>query len=201
VHTQIRVAHRLSDCSLEVVQERTIRLMLTGWHDPNRSVNRDWQELLRLSPCDLLMIRPIAHRSTDIIPPLNRWFIPTAGGPNSTCALDLLPALIGISQQPEVALCQIRSPHTDYGSFSLERSVRLLEQRLPCPVVPQCLDAPNVPQAIAQAAMEQRAQVILLGASRESFLQQAWQGSIPEAVARQCPCTVVVFRRAEPPQS
>jgi chloride channel protein, CIC family len=36
--------------------------------------------------------------------------------------------------------------------------------------------------------------VILLGASRESLLQQAIKGNIPEAIARNSPCTVILVR-------
>jgi CIC family chloride channel protein len=37
---------------------------------------------------------------------------------------------------------------------------------------------------------------VVLGASREGMLKQVIQGNIPEAIARNCDCTVILVRPA-----
>ncbi|MCY7275399.1 MAG: universal stress protein [Phormidesmis sp. CAN_BIN44] len=38
--------------------------------------------------------------------------------------------------------------------------------------------------------------MIVLGATREGLLQQVIKGNIPEEIARQCDCTVILVRGA-----
>ncbi|NJK35433.1 MAG: hypothetical protein HC919_11050, partial [Oscillatoriales cyanobacterium SM2_2_1] len=72
------------------------------------------------------------------------------------------------------------------------------EQRLPCPVIPQCLSAPNVPKAIAQAATEQRAQVILLGASREGFYTKLGKAAFLKKLPASAPAPLLFSVRENP---
>ncbi|MCY7393576.1 MAG: universal stress protein, partial [Leptolyngbyaceae cyanobacterium CAN_BIN12] len=49
---------------------------------------------------------------------------------------------------------------------------------------------------VVDMAQNDQCDVIVLGASREGLLQQAIQGNIPEAIARNCDCTVILVRKA-----
>jgi len=51
-------------------------------------------------------------------------------------------------------------------------------------------------EAVVDMAEKNQCDVIVLGASREGLLQQAIQGNIPESIARDSKCTVILVRKA-----
>jgi CIC family chloride channel protein len=55
-----------------------------------------------------------------------------------------------------------------------------------------------VPEAIIELAQKKQCDVIILGASREGLLKQVMHGNIPEAIARNSNCTVILVRGAIP---
>ena len=46
-------------------------------------------------------------------------------------------------------------------------------------------------------AQQEKSDVIILGATRDSMLQQVLNGNIPERIARQSDCVVIVVKGAE----
>jgi CIC family chloride channel protein len=127
----------------------------------------------------------------------NRWLVPIAGGPNAQYAVHLLPALIKLSVRPDVKLCQVFHPDaTIQDTTTLEFDVDYLRQRLNVSVLMTPVCAASVPDAIVDMAQKDQCDVIVLGASREGLLQQVLQGNIPEAIAHNCDCTVILVRKA-----
>ncbi|PIG92223.1 chloride channel protein [Gloeocapsopsis sp. IPPAS B-1203] len=137
IHTQIRVAHDVSQAILETVEERHIDLLLMGWKGktitPGRVFGNVVDTLIRQATCDVILVRfgagskvkessaakDLAIQDTDTgtllqdveqaSPNFNRWLVPMAGGPNANVAVKLLPGLISIGSAPYVRLCQIFS--------------------------------------------------------------------------------------------
>ncbi|WP_439566659.1 universal stress protein, partial [Gloeocapsopsis crepidinum] len=135
IHTQIRVAHDVSQAILETVEERHIDLLLMGWKGktitPGRVFGNVVDTLIRQATCDVVLVRfgtasnvkelssskELAIQDTDTgtllqdveqaSPNFNRWLVPMAGGPNANVAVKLLPGLISIGSAPYVRLCQI----------------------------------------------------------------------------------------------
>jgi CIC family chloride channel protein len=127
----------------------------------------------------------------------NRWLIPIAGGPNSPQALQLLPALITLGQQPEVRICQVFEPEPAIADMSLLRqTVQDLSDHLNCPIIARPLWGNSVPEAVVKLAWREYCDVIMLGASRESLLEQMIRGNIPAAIARDSNRTVILVRGA-----
>lgn len=133
VHTQIRVANRISHAILETIQERHIDLLLMGWKGntvtPGRLFGNAVDTLLQQAPCDVVLVSGLfatpdapakvnpGENQNDTVMPLlfNRWLVPVRGGSNSKAALELLPALLTFSKQPYIRLCQIFDPSTGSG--------------------------------------------------------------------------------------
>lgn len=195
VHTQIRVTHSVSHAVLEAVKERHINLLLMGWQGHTSTPGRIFGDVadtaIRQAACDVILVK-LGRKGSN----LNRWLVPIAGGPNARYAIALLPALIRLSDNPEVNLLQVSYPNapTDGGQL-LDKETKYLKKRLECPVTPISLCATSVPDAVLDLTQKQQCDVVLLGASRESFLKQAIQGNIPEAIARNCDCTTILVRR------
>jgi CIC family chloride channel protein len=128
---------------------------------------------------------------------LNRWLVPIAGGPNSQYAITLLPALVSLSQNPEIRLCQVFHPADETQDMHLlEEDATFLRQHVRSPVMTVPVCSSSVSEAVIDMAQKNQCDVIVLGASREGLLQQAIHGNIPEAIARQCQCTVILVRKA-----
>jgi len=216
IHTQIRVAHTVAQAILETIQENHVDLLLMGWKGSTSTPGRIFGDVvdtaIRQAHCDVLLVKmgedffpAAAPTETDLQPvqsllklmQLNRWLVPIAGGPNSQYAIQLLPALVSLSQHPEIRLCQIFHPADQHHDTQLlEEDAEYLRHHLQTPVITLPVCARSVSDAVIDMAQKDQCDVIVLGATREGLLQQAIHGNIPEAIARQCDCTVILVRKA-----
>lgn len=200
VHTQIRVAHDPSHAILETIQERHIDLILMGWKGitttPGRIFGSAVDTIIRQAPCELILLKLVEH------PSFNRWLVPIAGGPNSSKALKLIPSLVSLGKTPEVQVCQVfTSEPSMQETAPLWQMVQELSERVDCPVKAHPLQSTEIVDAIVNLAWREQCDVIMLGASRESLLQQVIKGNIPEAIARESNRTIVLMRGAIAPTS
>ncbi|MBC7971690.1 MAG: chloride channel protein [Verrucomicrobia bacterium] len=218
VHTQIRAAQSIEKAILETIADRHIDLLLMGWKGKTSTPGRIFGDvvdtMIRQASCDVVLVKlvegfgaaPLNAVDPTAAPPsadgthvvgLNRWLVPIAGGPNSQHALKLLPALVTLSQKPEIRLCQV-FPHSEaaFNQDLLEEDASFLRQQLQTSVMTLPVCASSVSEAVVDMAQKDQCDVIVVGASREGLLQQAIQGNIPETIARDCDCTVILVRKA-----
>jgi CIC family chloride channel protein len=203
VHTQVRVTHDISQAILEALRERHIDLLIMGWKGetttPGRIFGSVVDTMIRQASCAVVLVK-LGESDREVDRPrlmFDRWLIPTAGGPNSRHAIQLLPALVRLACEPDICLCQVHQPNQALpDSPALETAREFLSDRLSCPValMPVCAD--SVPDAVIDLAQKDQCDVIVLGATREGLLQQVIQGNIPEAIARGCDCTVILVRES-----
>jgi len=195
---------------------------------PDRMFGDAMDTLIRQAPCTVILVkladrlqrRPTYYPSLVTRLHFNRWLIPVGSGPNTQETLQLLPALIAVSSTPEIKLCQINTSTVVRQSQPvLETIAQQLRQKIQCPIETLQLSSASVAQAIVDLSqghreeltieMKQdwgppseighdRCDVIVIGASRDHFLQQIGQGkigfSVPEEVARLSDCTVMLVR-------
>ncbi|MGD1862282.1 MAG: chloride channel protein [Leptolyngbyaceae cyanobacterium] len=191
LHTQIRVAHDVASTLLEVIKKRHIDQILLGWRRPNltpgRLVGNVVDTLLRQAPCPVIVVKPGAPIQFD------RWLLPSAGGPNSRLALRLMPALMSLGHQPQVHLCAIATKQRDRTQVhrQLLRRAKALESRLRSPVKTSFTLHDDIAVGIAELGQQTQSDVIVLGASRESFFSQVIKGNIPLEVALKSSATVI----------
>ena len=217
VHTQIRAAHSTVEAVLETVKERHIDLLLMGWKGststPGRIFGDTVDTAIRQANCDVVLVKMGDALIGSHVPSneseqsslamllrltqLKRWLVPIGGGPNAEYAVTLLPALVSLTQEPEIFLCHVSAPgDQSYDVSALERSAAFLQQQAQASVVITSVCAQSVAEAVVDIAQNNQCDVIVLGASREGLLQQAIQGNIPEAIARNSDCTVILVRKA-----
>jgi chloride channel protein, CIC family len=213
VHTQIRASHDTAQAILETIKERHIHLILMGWKaepptSPDRIFGNIIDTLIRQAPCELVLVK-LGHKeemhddgtmvaSCPLPVAWNRWLVPIAGGPNSSYALQLLPALTSHSSAPTIGVTQVFEPSTLLpDTTGLEKAAFLLSQNLSCKKVMTIpVRSYSVSDAVMRLAHTQQYDVVVLGASREGLLQQVVHGNIPEAIAREVNSTVILVRRA-----
>jgi chloride channel protein, CIC family len=221
VHTQIRVAHDPATTILETIKERHIDLLCMGWQGktstPGRIFGNTVDTAIGQAPCPVVLIKlgkKLQYSSqlsatNEFLTPqsameamlrltnLNRWLVSISGGPNMQYALKLLPALVSLSRDPEIYLCQFFNPTNSQPNLdNLDTAANFVREHLgtPTTIIPLYSDA--IATTAIDLATEKQCDVIILGASREGLLHQTIQGNIPEAIASGSDCTVIVVRAA-----
>ncbi len=204
IHTQIRVAHDLSGAILETLKERHIDLLLMGWKGttttPERVFSRVVDTMIRQAACEVVLVK-LSSSFGGLGADLHRWLVPMAGGPNAQKAIRLLPALVSTNQAAQVRLFHVcdsseqrgidrAPPHPEF----LEAAAQFLKPRVSASISVTSMSADSVPAAVLNYAKQNHTDVILLGASRESLLQQMKNGNIPAVISRQSHCNVILVR-------
>ncbi len=222
VHTQIRVAHDVSQAILETIKERHIDLLLMGWKGntitPGRIFGSAVDTLIRQAPCDVVLVKLAEthdRRPTTGNPrqktedrrqenfslatshSFNRWLVPMAGGPNSKVAIQLLPALVTLRNQEtlEIRLCQVFESLESKPELKILReaiSYLTRQRKLSGKVTATPVIASSVADGVVDLVKTEHFDVVVLGASREGLLQQAIHGNIPAAIANRVDSTVIL---------
>ena len=212
IHTQVRVSHDVAPAILETIQERHISMIFMNWqgeptNSPGYIFGNVIDTLIRQAPCDLVLVK-LGHKEEVMADgtivascalPLvwQRWLVPIAGGPNSQCAVQMIPAFTTFASAPQINLAQVFPPSDGEPDIGLlQRAASFLEERLNYRVAAIPIRAYSVSESLINLATSQRCDVVILGASREGLLQQAIHGNIPEAIARGVDSTVILVRQA-----
>ena len=195
IHTQIRVAHDPAQAMLETIHERHIDRILMGWEGktttPGRVFGSAVDTIIRQAACELVLVKLVEH------PTFNHWLLPIAGGPNAQAALRLLPALTTLGKSPDVRICQVFNHEPSVQDISALRQIQqTLMPLLNCPTLSRPIVSDSIPEAIIRLAWREHCDVIILGASRESLLNQVLHGNVPAAIARHSNRTVILVRGA-----
>lgn len=210
VHTQIRASHDAAQAILETIKERHINLIFMGWKAESpttsgRIFGSIIDTLIRQAPCELVLVK-LGHKdevqtdgTTVASCPLpiawKHWLVPIAGGPNSSHALQLLPALATLAVAPTLKVVQVFSPSKLLpDTAGLEKAAYFLSRKLSCQVAAIPVRSYSVSEAVIHLAHTQQCDVVVIGASREGLLQQVVHGNIPEAIARGVNSTVILVR-------
>jgi chloride channel protein, CIC family len=218
IHTQARVAHHTAQAILETVRERHINLLCMGWQGSTSKSQRIFgntvDTIIQQAVCDVVLIKLgvrllNAWQGTTLtrnsytnaikqLAALDRWLVPSSGGPNAEYALQLLPMIVSLSDEPQIHLCQIFAPdHPAPDISSLQQAASLLYQNSGIAAIITPLFSENIAGAVIDFAEDKNCQGIILGASREGLLRQTLHGNIPESIARGSNSTVIVVRKSE----
>lgn len=194
IHTQIRVAHDVGLSILEVIKKRHIDLVFLGWHKPTntsgRILGKIVDTLLRQAPCPIIAMK-LGDR-----PNLQRWLLPSAGGPNSKMATRLLPALTTLHDSPELHLCAIAPSHQNRQQLQhqLRQHSGILEQSIHQTVSTHLLISDNIAESILHLSHQCNSDVIILGASREGLFSHVIKGNIPLEIAAASDATILLIQ-------
>ncbi len=142
---------------------------------------------------------PKMSAQTSLTPQFNRWLVPMAGGPNAWAAIHLLPALMTLSQNPQIRLTRVFHPSEIKPDMTvLELAIRKLmrNRKLSSTVIAEPVKANSVAEGIINLAKTGDYDVVVIGASREGLLQHAMKGNIPEAIVNGVESTVILVRGA-----
>lgn len=202
-HTHIRIAHNRTSAILEVIQKRHINHLIIGWSNNNNSPDFIFSHLIdnliNQVSCELILVK-LGKNQQNYPYQLNNpgcCIVPMAGGPNAQEGLNLLPALLSEypNNLPSIWLTKI-FPITEakLNCQDLDVAAANLFKKINTTINPLCIRSHSVINALADLAETEKCDLVILGASRESLLQQALHGNIPMAIASKLDTTIIIIR-------
>jgi len=188
---------------LSAAREEPPELILLGWRgDRGRGqylLGRTLDPVVQHAACDVAIIRAEGSKETlgASLAEIRQVLVPTHGGPNATLATDLALAL-----SPETHVTALYVAHESQGQVALslgrQRLDEILEPWGDEPRVTGKVIAASSPirGILAEAAKEY--DLVMVGASHESYLDRMLFGNVPQTVAARSPSPSIVVKRHTP---
>ncbi len=189
-------------------------LLLLGWRgSPGRGrylLGSTLDPVIRYAPCDVAVVRandgpdePTGQYLAEALGHARRVLVPAAGGPNAPLALEL-----ALHLSPDVQVTALYVARDALGQAEVALGYERLNTTLALPpsfppiggdergggrVQPKVVRAPGIIEGIlAEASADY--DLVLIGATRESFLDRVLFGNVPQAVAVRASVPAIVVR-------
>lgn len=199
VDTLLRAAHNIDTGIIAVARNRPeTRLILLGWHGPlslSRIRTSIDKKVVRSSPTDVavLLDRGLSN--------VRRILIPAGGGPHARLGMRLAKQLMLGNQEGEITVVRVAPPDETI-DYAMEKQAidRLIGEELDgtkIPIRERVVQAASVVAGVLNAAGEGY-DLIIIGASEQWFLHNWLFGAIPDRIAEQAPCSVLLVKKHEP---
>ena len=223
-HPITRLARSVSEGIIDTAAEEACDLVLLPWplktDGPEASMGSVLSRVARNVACDVMVVayHPDGvslhpkKRGEDTQPrPIEKILVPTAGGPNAPLAIQLALLLAGEmnasvgsvyiasakASQEELELGQERIDQTISAMKEIAAKLPVLDEKpdwmAQIAFEGQVVQADSVVEGIAEAGADY--DLVLMGASEESLIDQVLFGNIPIRVANECPSPVVIVKR------
>ncbi|RMF32448.1 MAG: amino acid permease, partial [Chloroflexi bacterium] len=175
-----------------------VGLILTSWRgslSSSRIYGSLTKKILEGAPCDVAVL--LARDFSE----LKRILIPIGGGPHARLGLRLASQFAQGEAAELTALRVVRpGPGLDIvvEMEGLKRVVMDVLGEKASKVSPRIVVADHVIEAILSTARDGEYDLLVIGASEEWQIKSLLAGSLPDAIADQSPCSVLLVRRYEP---
>lgn len=188
---------------LSYVRRHQVDLLLVYWKGrPSRGrylLGRTLDPMLQYAPCDVAVVRVtenpsgFAARMAD----LRRVLVPLGGGPNASLALDM-----ALDLGANAMVTGLRMALNNLGPTAISAQWEILQTTLGAlaghsRLQPRVALASGVVAGIAQEA-EKDYDLVMVGATRESFVGRLFFGNLPQQLAAALPQALVIVRRHDP---
>jgi uncharacterized hydrophobic protein (TIGR00271 family) len=190
IQTITRVAHSVAQGILDTAIEGHANLIVLGWggltHSRGASLGKIADVVLRDAPCDVLVVRG-EHAEH-----IEKILVPTAGGTHARAAARLATLLMKALRAKVTFLYVQSKPATAKQTEENRRRIAETIKGLAIKPPPEekVVVAPSVAEGIIQEAQEH--DLVLLGVSDETLLDQLVFGNVPLQVAARVPHTALV---------
>ena len=187
----IRIGHDVAQAILNTVEQHDPELVLMGWRGRGRRADyvlgSNVDEVVTNARCDVLVERVRYDEAGGTVDTI---LVPTAGGPHAAFAAEIAGA-IARPNDARIDVVYVGTGDEDADREVLDEAAGALPEDLA--VETRLLEGDDVASAIVDASADY--DLTIIGASRESLLQQLVFGAIPEAVGRRAKSTVIMAKR------
>jgi len=185
---------------LDAAHDDPADLILLGWRgDRGRGrylLGRTLDPVVQYAPCDVAILRAEGRKGSLADSPegIEKVLIPTRGGPNAALATDLALAL-----SPQARVTALYVAREVQGQVAMSLAQQHLDE-----ILEPWADEPRVQGKIVQSSspvrgiLQEAAQgydLVMVGASHESYLDRMLFGNIPQTVAAGSPAPSLVVKR------
>lgn len=175
-----------------------VALVLAGWKgslSSSRIYNSPIKNILEKAPCNVAIL--LSKEFSQV----HRILVPIGGGPHARLGLRLA-SQFARGETAELTALRVLRPKPDLDMDmemeGLKRVVSDVLDKNAAMSIPRIVVNENVIEAILSTAREGNYDLIVIGASEEWQIKSLLAGSLPDAVADQSPCSVLLVRRYEP---
>jgi amino acid transporter len=194
-----RAAHAGASGVLGVAEARsTVELILLDWRSPlsaGQIYGSPGKTILQEARCHVAVLR---ERNLNEV---HRVLVPAGGGPHARLGLRLA-AQIARSDDAELTVLRIARPSEDLNREAETRACDHLANEVLGDCDARVRTKVVVHHAIVEGILEEARQgeydLLVIGASNEWGIKSLLVGAVPDAVADQAPCSVLMVRRYEP---
>ena len=188
---------------LAAARELLPDLILLGWRGARGRgrylLGRTLDPVVQYAPCDVAVVRAEGgqHSLEDSSGAFERVLVPVGGGPNAAMAIDLALCL-----SPQVQVTALNVARDVQGEVALSLSRQRLEE-----ILEPWTDEPRVQGKVVQSSTPIKGilteaakgyDLVMVGASHESYVDRVLFGNIPQTVAARSPAPAIVVRRRTP---
>jgi uncharacterized hydrophobic protein (TIGR00271 family) len=185
---------------LDAAQDDPADLILLGWRgDRGRGrylLGRTLDPVVQYAPCDVAILRAEGRKGSLADSPegIEKVLIPTRGGPNAALATDLALAL-----SPQVQITALYVAREVQGQVAMSLAQQHLNE-----ILEPWANEPRVQGKVIQSSSPVRGilqeaargyDLVMVGASHESYLDRMLFGNIPQTVAAGSPAPSLVVKR------
>jgi len=187
VSGKIRIGHDVSKAILNTIEQDDIDIVLMGWRGRGRRTDyvlgSNVDRIVTQARCDVLVER--MGPTGDV----NSILVPTAGGPHAEFAAEIAHA-IAVPNDARVEVLYVSTATDDDGDPVLEGTTSILDGVEVNTTLVE--DGDIIEEIIDRSGAHD---ITVIGASRESLLEQLVFGAIPEEVGRRAKNTVIMAKR------
>ncbi len=191
----VTIAHDVARAVLSAASDRDADLVLLGWKGYSSTRERILGEItdtvVSQSQRDIMLVKPVGSE------PIRSLLLPTAGGSHAARATSYAAALARRTNT-HITVTTVITPDSD--AAARQRAEALLQETAALlgdvtGVETRLMEGASVVDTIVEASNDYDA--VMIGAARKVGYREILFGTIPEAIARHSPCTVMVVRSAE----
>ena len=175
-------------------------LLLLGWRGQRGGgrylLGRTLDPVVRYAPCDVAVVRAMdgEHALDGTMETMERVLVPVGGGPNAALAIEL-----ALDLSPRIQVTALNVAREVHGQVAMSLSHQRLEEYLE-----PWAGEPRVQGKVVQASSPIKGilteaakdyDLVMVGASHESYLDRVLFGNIPQMVAARSPAHSIVIKR------
>ncbi|MEM7133730.1 MAG: amino acid permease [Chloroflexota bacterium] len=194
ISSLVRVGHNAARAILETSRSYHCQLIILGWKGhtstAQRIMGRVTDDVVNHARTDIMLVKLISQEQS-----FRRILLPTANGEHARRAADYA-GLMADSLGSSMTLCSIASPGESQQQIdAIALRLDQAKERIASvhDVETKVIDHSSIEEGILEESKNY--DVVVIGATRDSFTQQILFGSIPETIARDAQCAVIVVKR------
>ena len=188
----IYYAHSVFRGILSAVRDQDPDLLILGWRGYPRwrryIMGSNLDKIIENAPCDIMVVKP---GETEKYERIKSILLPSNGGVNSLMAAEIAN-ILAKAYGARVTVLNVNTSGEKRSRIE-RRLQHVLKQFSGVPVNVKIIERDSVVEGILEEA--RRHDLVILGATREGFLQRLLFGEIPQKIASECRKTVILVKK------